>query len=340
MLYSYLYIFLWGRTADYAEDGSGSGIVGLLVVFVLIYLFNEIWPSKEKEDNHYNRRDSYQQAEDSFDDLEELEQSQEYYDNDIFDDFEFGNSHSSQPISKPQLDDNGEVIITGSMREECIKIYGDYGEFVGIKDGGISIKEDGEYRIILKNDWRFDILQSYIKKYKPERYLSAEKVADKKLVMIYSENTDIIFPPAKPIERHGFLSKQYLGGLIIALMAYKWQPKYYVVPDEYSKISETDFLLSIGFDKALYICKYIGQPMDLNAYYIFRNMSIKKITLREYRKIEEEYGMYKKEYNGFYTRNGKYIGKNQSDVDKYMQELIPLSWDRAVKECNAINWHI
>lgn len=43
-------IFLHGRVADYTDGESGTGIVGTLLLFGIIYIIAKIWPSKNNDE--------------------------------------------------------------------------------------------------------------------------------------------------------------------------------------------------------------------------------------------------------------------------------------------------
>lgn len=337
-------IFLYGRTADYADGESGAGIVGTLIFFGFIYVIAKIWPSSKNDDNQGSYKDNNQYEEDPTEDYDEPD----YIDAPIpgidDDDFEYFPAHSSVN-TRTQEDDVKSSIpeITDRMKQECIKTYGEYGEIVSIKNGGISIKEDGEYRLIDSSDWRYDILFKYIFDNRYEMYSPANKIADHDLIYEYSVMEEgNILPPAKPINEHGVLSKEYWGGHIIALKAYIWRKTSPMGGCIYSSrpIPLEDFLFSVGFDRAIYLHKYIGRPMDWMIYRLFRNMQIKGMTVEEFKKFSKTYGIITENSDGYFTQDRKFIGKKYSDVEKYMLEQMPFTYEQAQKEVKEREWHL
>lgn len=346
----FCFIFLYGKTADYTDGETGYGIVGTLVLFGVIYLIAKIWPSSNnnQQDNVDNNYYDYNPVDDY--ELEEPDIDDDVPIIDLDEDLDFShvNTYTNNSVShnvKEEVKEEvkNEDIISEEMKKECIRIYGDYGEIVGIKDGGISIKEDGEYRLIKGNDWRYKILFRYIFDNRYEMYIPANMVSDHELLHVYSMSSDEeILPPAKPMEQHGKLEKEYLGGLIISLKAYVWADVSKMGRYIYSSrpITLKEFLFSIGFDKAVYLYKYIGKPMEWSVYWSFRNMQIKGMTTQDFLSFEKTYGLITSNSDGYFTHDGKFLGKNHAAVDQYMKEQMPFTFDQARQEVMERDWHL
>lgn len=333
------FIFL-GKTADYTDGETGYGLVGAIILFGSIYLISKIWPSNN--DNHqdkddynlddYKPVDDYELEEPDFIDIDSPSTDLEK---------ELGLSpvitHTNNNVSQNVKEEvKNEDIISEEMKKECIRIYGDYGELVGIENGGISIKEDGEYRLIKGNDWRYKVLSSYIFNNRREMYFPANKISDHELIEFYSSCTEEeILPPAKSMEEHGQLSKEYLGGLIISLKAYIWKSSTIGYRWYSSRpISLNNFLFSIGFDKAVYLYKYVGKPMDLDTYRDFRFMQINGMTTNDF--LAFKYGKNTLNSEGNFTQDGK----SQTNVENNKLEKMPFTYEQAQREIMEKEWHL
>lgn len=84
------------------------------------------------------------------------------------------------------------------------------------------------------------------------------------------------------MDSHGKLEKEFFGERIAMMMAY-----YDVAMGCYplytsNSISLKEYCLSLGWDLAIYIHKYIKQPMDFQNYHALKDMTLRKMTKDDY----------------------------------------------------------
>ena len=220
---------------------------------------------------------------------------------------------STQKISHPLPIEMSENLIAfnedATLREDsknnyfinqCILIYGEYTEIV---HGCLSIKEDGEYRIIKNDDLRYEPLYDYVfENYK-------DRICPFNPIYNYLKHNLDVFRLAKPIESYGVLEKEFYGGRIIALKAYYC--KTFFAPNA---ISLNDYILTLGYETAMHLHKYIEIPMDYSVYYNLRIMQIQGFTLDEYKEYIRKAGQWHEEEEGWFDGWWGYIGKTYSEA--------------------------
>ena len=132
------------------------------------------------------------------------------------------------------------------FKDQCIKVYADFIEVCGEI---IIIKEDGEYRQIVNDDDRFNILYNYIYLNHKDRYNKVCEIGNKDILDSYTKGKNAL-PNAKTIEEHGCFEKEFNGKYIVMLKAYYIHDS---INNDYNSSIEKgqtleDFCLSLGME--------------------------------------------------------------------------------------------
>ncbi len=228
------------------------------------------------------------------------------------------------------------------FRNKCIETYGDYAENTY---GLIIVKEDGEYRQISPPDKRYEILSSYIYEYKRERHAQVCLIGNGELLKFYIESCKKfkLFPDAKPMESHGLLEKEYNGEQIAMMMAYydKELKSYRLYTTPAYSHSLKEFCLALGWDLAMYIHKYIKQPMDLGSYYHLRDMVLRKMSKEEYIEYENKARILEdRGKDGWYDGWNNRLGNNYEEAHKEIEKRQVITYEQAMQEIQQIEWHL
>ena len=240
------------------------------------------------------------------------------------------NLSSIKPITPPttiqenciyQKEDKNKDFIN-----KCITIYGDYTEIV---HGCLSIKEDGEYRIIKSDDPRYESLYDYVYENHNDRICPSNPIYN---YLRYNIDT---FPLAKPIDKHGILEKEFYGGRIIALRAYYC--KTFFAPNA---IPLNDFILGLGYEVAIYLHKYIEIPMDFAVYHDFKIMQIQGFTFTEYKEYRKKAGQWHEDDEGWFDGWWGFIGKTYSEARENYDKKEGFTFQEALDETAKIEWHL
>lgn len=249
-------------------------------------------------------------------------------------------SNSLSKTSNNTLDSKSkeEFILHKSNIEEdfinkCIAIYGDYTEV--ISGLCLSIKEDGQYRIIKSDDARYQPLYDYIFNIHHERSSPANKFVGNEFVYYYLRSRLDNYPLAKPIENCGTLEKEFFGGKIIALEAYYCDS--FFLPNV---ISLVDYILALGHEVSIYLHKYIKTPMDYALYYDLRIMQIQGMTLMEYKEYRKKAGQWHKEDEGWFDRWWGNLGETRSEAEVNYDKKQGFTYQEALADVAKIEWHL
>ena len=218
------------------------------------------------------------------------------------------------------------------FEKECIRIYGDYVELLTFC---LIVFEDGEFRIIPYKDRRFDPLKKYVLDKYPTRVNIANKLTNSKefLDTFIAWNLKTL-PQAKDMENHGIIAPNFLGSCYFALMAYNGD-----TPKEAGLRYESDFIIYIGMETAIYLHKMLKRPLSPHSYYDLKKME--KLNLSA-----EEYIDYKKNINWARSPNeihDKYLGflgRNREEASKTMAQKLGFSFEDAKNELKDMKWHI
>lgn len=216
---------------------------------------------------------------------------------------------------------------------QCITIYGDYAEI--ISGLCLSIKEDGQYRIIKSDDARYQPLYDYISDNHDERNCPVNRFVGNEFVYYYLGSRLDNYPLANPIENCGTLEKEFFGGKIIALEAYYC--KSYFLPNV---ISLGDYILALGHEVSIYIHKYIKTPMDYALYYDSRIMQIQEMTLMEYKEYKKKAGQWHEEDEGWFDSWWGNLGKTRSEAEVNYNKKQGFSYQEALADVAKIEWHL
>lgn len=231
----------------------------------------------------------------------------------------------------------GHFILHKDNKEEdfinkCVAIYGDYAEI--ISGLCLSIKEDGEYRIIKSDDARYKPLYDYIFITHKDHNSPVNKFVGNEFVYYYLESRLDTYPLANAIENHGTLEKEFFGGKIIALEAFYCDN--FFLPNV---ISLGDYILALGHEASMYLHKYIKTPMDYAIYYDLRVMQIQGMTLIEYKEYRKKAGQWHEEDEGWFDGWWGNLGKTRSEARENYDKKQGFTYQNAIDEITNIEWH-
>ena len=337
--------------AEENEGGPFSGIVGALLLIGLIWLLGHLFGGK-KEEKPNNRSYEAKTPADSYSDERDDDLDISYINDDIDDELNISysapssysytppqNSVKTPPVKKT-VPLNKSSMSEEEYKNKCIEIYGDYAENTY---GLVLIKEDGEYRQISYPDKRYEILSSYIYSFKRERHATVCLIGNGEQLKYYIEYSKEckLFPEAKPMETHGKLEKEYYGERIAMMMAYYDEHlKRYPIYSSHAH-SLRDFCLSLGWDLAIYIHRYINQPMEWQVYHDLKEMLLRKMTKDEYLEYRS-----KADYitdrgkEGCFDGWGKRIGDNYGQASEELKRREVITYEQAIAEVKQMEWHL
>ncbi len=337
--------------AEENEGGPFSGILGAILLIGLIWLLGRLF-GDNKEDKSKRQTCESESPADSFYDERDDDFDLSNVNDDIDDEFTTSYSTPSAkaytPIQNPVMPPSVEKTVSqndSTMSEEefknrCIDIYGDYAENTY---GLVLLKEDGEYRQISYPDKRYEILSSYIYRFKRERHATVCLIGNGEQLKYYIEYSKEckLFPEAKPMESHGKLEKEYYGERIAMMMAYYDEHlKQYPIYSSHAH-SLRDFCLSLGWDLAMYIHRYINQPMDWQVYHDLKEMVLRNMTKDEYLEYRS-----KADYisdrgkEGCFDGWGNRIGDNYGQAREEFRKREVFTFEQAIEEVKQIEWHL
>ena len=150
-----------------------------------------------------------------------------------------------------------------------------------------------------------------------------------------------LFPEAKPMENYGVLEKEYYGERIAMMMAYYDEfLKQYPIYSCHAH-SLRDYCLSLGWDLAIYIHRYIRQPMDWQVYHDLKDMVLRKMTKDEYLAYRS-----KADYitdrgkEGYFDGWGNKIGNTYGEASKVLESRAVITFEQAIEEVKQFNWSL
>ncbi|WP_461790495.1 hypothetical protein [Pedobacter sp.] len=219
------------------------------------------------------------------------------------------------------------------FKNHCITVYGEYAEI--ISGLCLSIKEDGEYRIIKIDDERYKPLYDYVLNTHPEQNCPVNKLVGNEFVYYYLGSRLDNYPLAKPMKEHGLLDKEFLGGKIMALEAY--YSKDFFLPN---MIPLRDYILELGYEVSIYIHKYIKTPMDYAIYYDLIVMKNQKMTATEYKEYKKKAGQTHQNDEGYFDSWWGYLGKTSSEARDNFDRKQGFTYEEALEKVKNIEWYL
>ena len=333
--------------AEENEGGPFSGIIGAILLIGLIWLLGTIFGgNKKKESKKQSYKEDY-----SNDNLHDTylddDRNIDYMIDDIDDEPVFSSpvpsprkASTTSTISTKPVKQQAQVMNEKDFKDKCIEIYGEYAENTY---GLVLIKEDGEYRQISYPDKRYEILSSYIYQHHRERHATVCTIGNGEQLKYYIEYTKEckLFPEAKPMETYGVLEKEYYGERIAMMMAYYDEfLKQYPIYSCHAH-SLRDYCLSLGWDLAIYIHRYIRQPMDWQVYHDLKDMVLRKMTKDEYLAYRS-----KADYitdrgkEGYFDGWGNKIGNTYGEASKVLESRAVITFEQAIEEVKQFNWSL
>jgi len=332
-----------------SHNGPFSGIIGAILLLGLIWLLGSVFGKGKKErEKEREKGQSLNNDSTNRSDLHNIIDDTDVHS--MVDGLFTDNPISSTRDTSTELkrtstpapaknDDNG--ISDRIFEKKCIEIYGEYAENTY---GLVLIKEDGEYRQISYPDQRYMILSTYIFQNHKERHAAICSIGNGELLKYYIEYVKDckVFPEAKPMESHGRLEKEYYGERIAMMMAYYDESSRRFPVYSNHAHSLKDFCLSLGWDLAIYIHQYIGQPMDLQAYYDLKDMQLRKMSIEEYLEYKKNRTgqIINKGKEGFFDECGNRIGNTYEEARAFMRSKEVITFEQAIEEIKAFEWKL
>ena len=328
---------------EVSKDNSGgifSGILGVLLFLGLIWLLSTLFGGKKKESSNSSTNDEYYHTDGFFN-----SQDDDELDIHNIEDVDFG-AHVAISTSEEKKNTDANAITEqferclsdNAFNEKCIEIYGDYAE---VTYGIIIIKEDGEYRQISSSDNRYEILSTFISQCHKERYNSIDRVGNSEQLKMYIDlEKGMLFPCARPMDSHGKLEKEFYGERIAMMMAYYDKAMGCYPLYTSNSISLRDYCLSLGWDLAIYIHRYIKQPMDWRDYHDLKDMTLRKMTKEEYLSYRSKADKISTRSDGVYDGWGNRIGSDFEEAKEELdrREVFPMA--QAIKEVKELKWEL
>lgn len=238
------------------------------------------------------------------------------------------NSESNEDISSYNGNEEEE-----EFRIKCLVIYGEYVEI--ISGLCLTIKEDGEYRVIKNDDARYKPLYDHIFNNHNDRNSPVNKIVGNEFVYYYLESRLDNYPLAKPIEYHGVLEKEFFGGKIIALEAYYCDNYFFP-----SAIALGEYILALGYEVSVYLHKYIKTPIDYALYYDLRVMQIQGMTLMEYKEYRKKAGQLHEEDEGWFDGWWGNLGKTRIEALANYNKKQGFTHEDSINELKNIEWQL
>lgn len=146
-----------------------------------------------------------------------------------------------------------------------------------------------------------------------------------------------MFPTAKPMDSHGKLEKEFYGERIAMMKVYYYWKGYPYCSNGHSL---RDFCLALGWDLCIYIHKYIGQPMDMSEYHDLKEMTLRKMTVKEYLEYRSKADRVIVSSEKYFDGWGNYIGKNYEEARGELDKRRVLTNDQAIAEVEQIDWNL
>lgn len=330
------------------EDDSGGtfgGIIGTIIFFGVIWLLVTIFGDKKKPDSnshtdfHNDELDAPCYDDDDDDDYDSILFNDDYADDpfgDSYDSYRNGSMSNSYTSSSSLAVGQGPKTKNTDFERRCIAIYGDYAENTY---GLVLIKEDGEYRQIAYPDKRYEVLSAYIFKNHKERHATVCTIGDSDLLKSYIEyHVEYnMFPTAKPMDSHGKLEQEFFGERIAMMKVYYYWKGYPYCSNGHSL---RDFCLALGWDLCIYIHKYIGQPMDMSEYYDLKEMTLRKMTIKEYLEYRDKANRIISSDEKYFDGWGNYIGKDYAEASAELDRRRVCTYQQAIEEVKQIDWSL
>ena len=345
VLFVKLSLYAQGWVVDEtSKDNSGgifSGILGVLLFLGLIWLLGTLFGRKKKESSNSSLNDEHHHTYDFKNNQDDDELNSHYVEDVNY------RPHVGLSTSEDNKEDsdtnarNNQVehnYSENDFNEKCIEIYGDYAE---VTYGIIIVKEDGEYRQISSSDNRYEILSSFISRNHKERYKSIDRIGNgEQLKMYINLEKGILFPCARPMDSHGKLEKEFYGERIAMMMAYYDKAMECYPLYTSNSISLRDYILSLGWDLAIYIHKYIKQPMDWRDYHDLKDMTLRNMTKEDYLSYRSKADKVSTRSDGVYDGWGNRIGNDFEEAKEEMdrREVFPMA--QAIKEVKEFKWEL
>lgn len=332
------------REDDGDSGGTFGGILGTIIFFGVIWLLVTIFGDKKKPDpnshsDFHNDELDVPYYDDDDDDYDPIMFDDDYADEpfgDSYDSYSNGPIGNSYTPSSSLAVGQGQKIKDTDFERRCIAIYGDYAENTY---GLVLIKEDGEYRQITYPDKRYEVLSAYIFKNHKERHTTVCTIGDSDLLKSYIEyHVEYnMFPTAKPMDSHGKLEKEYYGERIAMMKVYYYWKGYPYCSNGHSL---RDFCLALGWDLCIYIHKYIGQPMDMSEYHDLKEMTLRKMTVKEYLEYRSKADYISERSEGWYDGWGNYIGRDYAEASAELDRRRVCTYQQAIEEVKQIDWSL
>lgn len=334
------------QIAEENEGGPFSGIIGAVLLIGLIWLLGTIFSgNKKKESNNQSYHEDYSYDtihNDYLDDDRDIDNMDEIDDDPIIEVPITAPKTApvSSNLSRTTVKQQANVLNEKDFREKCIEIYGEYAENTYCL---VLIKEDGEYRQISYPDKRYEILSSYIYQHHRERHATVCTIGNGEQLKHYIEYTkdSKVFPEAKPMEVHGKLEKEYYGERIAMMMAYydEFLRQFPVYSNHAHSLR--DYCLSLGWDLAIYIHRYINQPMDWQVYHDLKDMVLRKMTKDEYLAYRRKADyIIDRGKEGFFDGWGNKIGNSYGEASKVLDSRAVITFKQAIEEVNTFKWEL
>lgn len=321
--------------SDEATDSPLSGIWGLFLLIGIIWLLSNTFKEKEKKEEIKNSIYNDSQIEEDIYYEDEMNDKTNYP---FIDDVKEKTTSSNQYIFTGE-EQPKQNLTNENFKNQCIRIYGEYAE-VSIEC--IFIKEDGEYRIIKKSDERYNILSAYVYENYPDRCRTTRSIGSEDMLRLYWSNfaNSDRLPLAKSIEKHGVLEKEYLGEKILQMKLYYIEHFQSFLSSPFITVSLRDYCFALGWETAVYIHKYLKQPMDEMIYREFRDMQLRGMTVEEYKKYREKSGLITKSGDEYFDGWNNYIGKTYQEASENLKKKEVISMAQAINEVKKIDWHL
>lgn len=330
--------------ADENEDGPFSGIFGAIILFGLIWLIGTILDKKESSNNY-----SYKQSLHTKSTQSNCATDNASVDDEKKDSFKEGiNASSKKCINidediKESTKHKEDFLRERIFKDKCIDIYGDYAECTYKM---VLIKEDGEYCQISDSDKRYNILSEYIFLNHRERYYVSRHMGCGEQLRCYIEfvKKGKLFPEAKPMESHGKLEKEYYGERIALMKSFYDESLQQDPACSNSGELHNSFCIILGWDLAIYIHKYIKQPMDVLIYRNLKEMKFREMSSMEFlnllAKRKKRAMVISADKKGIYDEANNYLGDTYEEACEALEREELISVHQAIREVKNIEWRL